>query len=76
MNKFRTMISGLHMSYNEVEMAAVQASRAKLFTVCIDHKSQTLHFMGRGVEDQRVKSQLRELSQRLDEALRLSLIHI
>ena len=52
-------------------MAAVQASRAKLFTVCIDHKSQTLHFMGRGIEDQRVKSQLRELSERLDEALRL-----
>jgi len=71
MSKFRTMISGLDMSYNDVEMAAVQASRARLFTVCINHKSQTLHFTGRGVEDKRVKSQLCELSLILSKALKL-----
>jgi len=70
MSHFQNLIAGFNVSFHDVETYAVQAVRARQFSVCIDHKSGTLHFGGEGVESQRVHSQLSQLSNRLNAVVR------
>lgn len=70
LSKFMDMIDGLDISVNDVEMAAVQASSGRLFSVYVDHQTNALHFTGRGADDHSVRAQLVRLSRRLGVALK------
>jgi len=66
LNHMRKITAGLGMAFEEVETGIVVATRAKLFSVTIDHQANCLRFGDARLESESMRNHLRILAKRLN----------
>jgi len=65
LNHMKQITNGLGMAFEEVETGIVVATRAKLFSVTIDHQANCLRFGDEALESESMRDHLRILGRRL-----------